>query len=111
MSHTYSDMLAAATAHERSVLVVSAASDGLVRQRDLARSLGVSDQRIATWRSRSAKNGFPEPVACQIGPHKGGGRRRAYLWRLEDVQAWFRDYDEAAQRSRRGPYWRPERPS
>lgn len=97
----------------RSEMVVLAASDGLARQSDLARALGVTSGQIDTWRSRSAKNGFPEPVACSFGPHARGGRRGHYLWRLEDVQAWVADYDVSRQRRRQGPYWaakRGERP-
>jgi hypothetical protein len=76
----------------------------LVRQHDLAMALGVSDKRVATWRTRSAVNGFPAPVACNIGPVKGGGKRRHLLWDLGEVQDWFSRYDERAQRARGG--WR-----
>lgn len=83
----------------------------LVRQHDLAHELGVTDKRIATWRARSARNGFPDPVACHFGPTTRGGKRRHMLWDLNEVRAWFEGYDEAAQRSRRGPYWDSEKAS
>ena len=77
----------------RSAATVAAASAQLARQRDVARDLGVSDSVVDQWRARSAQTGFPDPVACQFGRPKGGGRRGAYLWDLEAVRrwhAWFR---------------------
>lgn len=82
----------------------------LVRQHDLAQDLGVSDKRVATWRTRSAVNGFPEPVACNVGPVAHGGKRRHMLWDLGEVREWFSRYDERAQRGRRGPHQRRSEP-
>ena len=74
----------------------------LVRQSTLARNLGVTDKRIATWRTRSDVNGFPDPIACHFGPTTKGGKRRHYLWDLDEVKRWFANYDERAQRARGG---------
>lgn len=80
------------------------ANNNLLRQHDLAMALGVTDKRIATWRSRSRVNGFPAPIAMSFGPHARGGKRRHYLWDFEEVSEWFQRYDEKAQRARGG--WR-----
>jgi len=80
----------------------------LGRQHDVARALGVSDKRVATWRTRRAVNGFPEPVACNIGPTRAGGKRRHLLWDIGECEAWFERYSERDQRARRGPYQRQE---
>jgi hypothetical protein len=77
--------------------------DDPVRQSVLARELGVSSGQIDTWRNRARANGFPDPVACNIGPVHGGGKRRHMLWDLAEVRAWFSTYNPTDQRARRGP--------
>lgn len=73
----------------------------LVRQADLARDLGVTSQRIDTWRTRSRTNGFPDPVLCNIGPAKVGGKRHHLLWDLGECRAWYERYISASPRARR----------
>lgn len=72
----------------------------LVRQADLARDLGVSSQQIDTWRNRSRTSGFPDPVACNIGPVHRGGKRHHLLWDLGECRGWFERY---TYRARKGP--------
>ena len=86
----------------QSPLDPAAGARRLVRQSDLARELGVTDKRVATWRSRSDVNGFPDPIACHFGPTTRGGKRRHMLWDLGECEAWFRGYNVRAQRQRSG---------
>src|SRR4051812_26075356 len=72
----------------------------LVRQHDLASALGVSDKRVATWRTRQDVNGFPNAAACWIGPSPGGRPGARLLWDLDEVLEWFSTYDERKQRAR-----------
>jgi len=57
---------------------------GLMKKADIARLFGVSRQAVGQLISRSAVNGFPEPV-------------RAGVWRESEVFAWkaARDAGEA----------------
>ena len=96
---------------DRQAAVIRAgAARRLGRQHDVARALNVTDKRVATWRTRRAVNGFPEPVACNIGPHTHGGKRHHLLWDIGECEAWFRRYSERDQRARRGPYQQGSRP-
>lgn len=75
----------------------------LVRQADLARDLAVTSQQIDTWRNRSRTNGFPDPVACNIGPVSRGGKRRHLLWDLGECRAWHRRYINRATKGPQNP--------
>lgn len=74
----------------------------LARQSDLARELATTSRQVWAWNSRSNVNGFPAPVASNIGPVRAGGRRHHLLWDLDEVLAWFSTYDESKQRARGG---------
>lgn len=70
----------------------------LVRQHDIARDLGVSDNRVQTWRARGQ---FPDPCACHIGPTTRGGKQRHLLWNLGECRAWYERYTSTPRTGRK----------
>lgn len=59
----------------------------------LAAKLGVSTNQIYMWNQRWAGNGFPEPTHHRAhGVRANAAPRNKYLWVLDQVVEWHRNY-------------------
>lgn len=67
--------------------------EGLVDSPELGIKLGVSTNQVYMWHKRRARNGFPEAVAMKPhGTRRDRDARAKFLWRLEDVIEWRKQY-------------------
>lgn len=84
----------------------AAALADLAGLRAIAHELEVSGNRVYMWHQRRATTGFPEAVASTHQPQHPGDKRKAPLFELAAVRAWWATYDPNANR---GSHWAAKR--